>query len=187
MLCCAISTLLLSSPPFHICMHSCPFPLLSPPHICMHSCPFPLLSPPHICTHVNFHSSLPLTSALMPFSTPLLPLHICMYTDTSVSSYPVRLVGGTAASEGRVEIEYNGVWGTVCDDLWGRDEANVSGYDNSVEENISLHHIYLALSLFLSLLLISLSLPPLSLPPSPLCSYLLALFPLSLHCHVTVT
>ena len=37
----------------------------------------------------------------------------------------VRLVGGTYASEGRVEIFQNGQWGTVCDDNWGLNDAHV--------------------------------------------------------------
>lgn len=45
--------------------------------------------------------------------------------DAVVSEYPVRLVGGSTRSEGRVEIEFNGKWGTVCDHSWGIDDGNV--------------------------------------------------------------
>jgi len=37
----------------------------------------------------------------------------------------LRLVGGIAASEGRVEICINNQWGTVCDDSWGNTDAVV--------------------------------------------------------------
>ena len=37
----------------------------------------------------------------------------------------IRLVGGTAPTEGRVELCRNQSWGTVCDDFWGTPDATV--------------------------------------------------------------
>lgn len=53
----------------------------------------------------------------------------------------VRLVGsGTVASQGRVEVFHNGVWGTICNSYWyynwGMAQANVVcrqlGYDGAI-------------------------------------------------------
>ena len=37
----------------------------------------------------------------------------------------VRLVGGNLTSEGRIEICVNNTWGTVCDDSFDYEDANV--------------------------------------------------------------
>ena len=43
----------------------------------------------------------------------------------SLTSHPLRLVGGDSIYEGRVEILYKRIWGTVCSDGWSLIDSHI--------------------------------------------------------------
>lgn len=49
------------------------------------------------------------------------------YTLTAICSQgEIRLVGGADPRQGRIEICNSNVWGTVCDDFFGNNDATVA-------------------------------------------------------------
>ena len=67
-----------------------------------------------------------------------------MFLDTLAYTAPIRLVGGSNSNEGRIEVQYKGVWGTICDDFWGINDAHVAchhlGYSGALAYRSSAYY-----------------------------------------------
>jgi len=49
-----------------------------------------------------------------------------LYKYTNIGDGSLRLVEGTSALRGRLEIFHQGIWGTVCDDYWDKNDTMVA-------------------------------------------------------------
>ncbi|KAJ8040920.1 Deleted in malignant brain tumors 1 protein [Holothuria leucospilota] len=73
------------------------------------------------------------------------PSHDCAHTEDAgvVCSSPVRLVGGSDDNEGRIEVYMDGSWGTICDNAWDIEDANVIcrqlGYESATDAYTGAH------------------------------------------------
>ena len=76
----------------------------------------------------NHQSCVYYVSLLKHLNVAAICLFVCLFVCFSIvcNNGDIRLAGSSIAGRGRVEICWNQVWGTVCDDLWSSFDATVA-------------------------------------------------------------
>ena len=76
----------------------------------------------------NFASTLYRKAIVIPspLLTSISPMSFYFSLCTACNSGDIRLVNGNSPNEGRVEVCNEDGWGTVCDNLWTQEDANVA-------------------------------------------------------------
>ena len=118
----------------YILMHTCTY-------TCTHTCTYHMHTHMHMHTHIHMHMHTHAHSYTHTHTHTHIHIHIHIHMhmhsynnyinyahfqeNADCVDFDVRLVGGEDSNEGRVEMCFGNVWGSVCDHDWDDRDAKV--------------------------------------------------------------